>query len=205
VSGTANVVYTSKGQVGTGLADVVPASPESTLSVSGTIYRLAQGSLGQGTLDLGRIHTGQASAVSSVQVSNTAGTDGFSDLLRITPMSDVSGFFVGGTMQTLAAGGSSALAVGYNLPSDTSGFVSGTLRLGLTSVGRSGTGLADVALPSGTVNVLAQVYTGQGVWSGPATGQWDDFNNWTAAGGRPGVGRSLKSGSGYGDVWFGEL
>ncbi|MEI6712446.1 MAG: autotransporter-associated beta strand repeat-containing protein [Verrucomicrobiota bacterium] len=194
VSGTASVEYTSRGQVGTGLVDVTPDRLGDEVSVSGTVYRLAQGTLSQGTLDLGRVHAGTVASLGTVQVANTVGNDGFSDSLKLSVNSGSSGFLLAGTSQTLAPAGSASFGVGYNFAANVSGVISGTLSFGMTSIGQAGTGLSDVALAAGTLKVLAQVYTGQGVWAGASSGQWEDVAQWASAGGRPGFDGVLSRG-----------
>jgi len=82
VRGSAALTYTSKGQVGTGLADVSTGQANEVVTVQGNIYRLAQGTLGFGTSNLGNVRAGSSFGSGVVQVMNGAAADGFSDHLR---------------------------------------------------------------------------------------------------------------------------
>jgi autotransporter-associated beta strand protein len=173
--------------------DVAADKVSDTVAVSGAIYRLAQAGLSSGTLNLGRIHSGSTFQAGVIQVTNIASGDGFSDLLRVSPVLDGSGLLVSGTSQTLQTSETLGLSVGYNVSPGTVGLVSGTLSLGMTSVGKVGTGLADVALSSLTVNVFGQVYSGRGIWTGNS-GAWTDLANWATDGGSPGLDGILSRG-----------
>ena len=155
VSGTVGINFMSTGQVGTGLGNAAVGS--GTVTVSGSVYRLAVGSLSTTSLNLGNIRANETVNAGSLVLRNSAATDGYSDLLRYGGSSSV-GFALSGGSATLAAGSSALLGIRYQGSTATAGVQSGTLTLGLTSVGQSGTGLADQGLASRTVSVFATVF-----------------------------------------------
>ena len=79
-SGTLTVGMVSKGQSGTGLADV-SLSPV-TVDVSATVYRPAVGVLGATALDLGSVREGESFVAGSLSVTNNVVADGFSEKLN---------------------------------------------------------------------------------------------------------------------------
>ncbi|MEY5025015.1 MAG: hypothetical protein RLZZ244_543, partial [Verrucomicrobiota bacterium] len=191
-SGSVVVNYLTDGTGTSGLASEAVGS--GTVSVTGTVYRLAEASLiVGGTLDLGRIHVGGTFESATLEVWNQAAGDGFSDLLRVEGGSLGSGLTLGGTSLLLSAAQSGTLSVGYQVGVGVLGGVGGSLQLGYTSVGQAGTGLADAGLGSQTVQVSGWVYSGQGVWTG-GSGLWMDLGNWSAGGGRPGLDGALSRG-----------
>ncbi|NBV35262.1 MAG: choice-of-anchor D domain-containing protein, partial [Proteobacteria bacterium] len=155
-TGTVAVQYASDGNGTSGFSALDTGTQ--TLSVSGNVYRLASFSIDPMALNLGTIRAGTNTlSAGSVVITNTAATDGFSDLLGVQA-SPASGFSLTGGSVTLAAGAGSNLNLGYIGDTSLAGFKSGTLTLALTSVGQSGTGLSDVALGTQTVNVNATVF-----------------------------------------------
>ena len=194
VSGSATVAYLSMGQSGTGLGEVALERASDAVLLGGKIYRLAQATVNAGTINLGRIHEGSTFPAASLQITNTSANDGYSDMPRIQPSDGLNGLISDGSSKTVAPGDTGIFAVGYNVVSGTVGEINGNLTFGMTSVGQMGTGLADVALGSQTVHVEGQVYSGQGVWMGVSSGVWSDFNNWSTAGGHPGLDGVLSRG-----------
>jgi len=168
ISGTATLSYTSKGQLGTGLIDATPTLASETVAVTSTIYRLASGTFSGGTVNLGNVRIGSAFGSGTVSMTNTAANDGFSDLLRVRQAASGNGFVVLGGSQTLSAMQSGTFAIGLSSTPTAIGVTRGSVTFGLTSVGQSGTGLADVTLSSQVLNlvVTGNVYrSGSGVLS----------------------------------------
>jgi hypothetical protein len=95
----------------------------------------------------------------SLTLTNTADAlDGYSDLLRYGGTLAPPGFVLAGGSATLVAGSSAVLGVVYQGPTANAGIQSGTLALGLTSVGQNHTGLADLPLAEQTVAITAKVF-----------------------------------------------
>jgi autotransporter-associated beta strand protein len=156
-TGTVAVNYASDGTGTTGLAAIATNGAD-TLQISGTVYRAASGSLSVTTLNLGNIRANETVRAGSFSLTNTAATgDGYSDLLRYNGTSP-SGFEFSGGSATLVAGSSTLLGVSYQGSTAEAGVKSGTLTLGLTSVGQAGSGLSDLTLASQTVEVRATVF-----------------------------------------------
>ena len=156
----ATLGYISKGQSGTGLADVALGNSEA-LTLSVAVYRLAVGSLSVTSLNLGNIRAGGSVNGGSISVWNTANTDGYSDLLSVLG-SGTGGFGInvsGGTT-AIAAGSMTTVGVSYKGDVTTAGLKSDTLTYAYKSVGQAGTGLADATpvISGGTVSVSANVY-----------------------------------------------
>ncbi|NBV35536.1 MAG: hypothetical protein EBR81_17540, partial [Proteobacteria bacterium] len=107
ISSAATVAYTSKGQLGTGLADIAAGSE--IVNVSGSIYRLAVGSLtAGGSVNLGSVRVGETFASRALSVTNKAATDGFSDDLSAAISVTGSGFIASGSVNALTAGGTAS-------------------------------------------------------------------------------------------------
>jgi len=119
-------------------------------------------------LNFGNVRIGSAFGSGTVSMTNTAANDGFSDLLRVEQASSGNGFVVLGGSQTLSGLQSGTFAIGLSSTPTAIGVTSGSVAFALTSVGQSGTGLADVTLSSQVLNlvVTGNVYrTGSGVLS----------------------------------------
>jgi autotransporter-associated beta strand protein len=157
VSGTALVSFRSVGREVSALEEVDAAVRGATVEVSGEVYRLAVGSLSTTTFNLGNIRAKDAVVAGSLTLLNATATDGYSDLLHYSTSADASGFGVSGGSAVLSAGSTAQLGITYRDLS-AAGPRTGTLTVGLTSVGRTGTELADVTLASRTVSVAATVY-----------------------------------------------
>jgi hypothetical protein len=156
-TGTVAANYASDGTGTTGLSAIATNAAE-TLQISGTVYRLATGSLSTTTLNLGNIRAGETAGAGSLVLTNSAETDGYSDLLRYNGTLAPPGFALSGGSSILTAGSSAQLGLAYQGSTATGGVKAGTLTLALTSVGQAGTGLADEALANQTVSVFATVY-----------------------------------------------
>lgn len=187
-SGTAQVDYVSKGQIGSGLDDVAPLKTSESLSLSGTIYRQAALALESTVVDLGRVRLGSGSLGSgTLAFANGAQNDGFSDVLQVTTTATGLLSVLNGS-GTYAAGSGAVMGVSYaGADLGVAGLKTGSLNFGLVSRGQTGTGLASLVLSAQTVQVQGVVYNGQSVWNGGASGSWLDWTKWSVAGGRPGM------------------
>lgn len=153
-SGTAILALTSDGTGTSGLGTTALASQ--TVTVSGTVFREAVGSVAPTTINLGNTHVG-SSLSQALTVSNTAATDGFSEGLTASFSGFTGGATGTGTTGVIAAGRSStALSVG--LSTTTAGAKSGTATVAYKSDGTGTSGLAAVADGSQSVNVTGAVY-----------------------------------------------
>ncbi|MHC4994737.1 MAG: beta strand repeat-containing protein, partial [Planctomycetota bacterium] len=138
--------------------DPLPLTP-ANISVSATVYGFAQPLFSD--VMLGEFHTG-APVNGSVQIDNTAATDGFHEDLNAT----VSGF--GGDVTSaagsvdVAAGGSAPTGIDFSVAISTPGAKSGTIDLDLTSLaqvaGSPIVGLSDTPLAPGQVDVTASAF-----------------------------------------------
>jgi autotransporter-associated beta strand protein len=200
LSATATVSYISKGQTGTGVADVAPTKASDIVAVSGKVYRLAAMNVSSGTITMAPVHFGGTFSDASVPVKNTAALvqiagESYNELLKILVASDGDLSMVSAPNHSLAAQESSEVRVG--LSAGTVGFRTGTLALNFASDGGGTSGLADESLGQRQISVQGQVYSGQGVWHETSLGvrAWDDSANWTADGGRPGLDGALSRGA----------
>jgi autotransporter-associated beta strand protein len=145
-SASLRLVGTSVGQSGTGLVDVALAPVD--LNLSATFYRKAEVELVSGAaLDFGAIREGGSFAAKGLNLKNAAiSTDAFSDDLKAVLTTTETNWAAAGVVGRIAAGSSSAaLEVRYTGLTSAAGAVSGAAQLTYTSVGKVGTGLADVA------------------------------------------------------------
>ena len=199
ISGTATVNYISRGQTGTGLADVTPIKTSDTVAVSGKVYRLAATNISPGTITLEPVRFGGTFAAAGVPVTNTAALvqvagETYNELLKVLATSDGDLSVVSALSQSLAAQESSEVRVG--LAAGAVGLRTGTLTLNFISDGTGTSGLAEEALGQRRILVQGHVYSGHGVWRETNLGvrAWDDSANWIADGGRPGVDGALSRG-----------
>ncbi len=154
------------------------------ITVTGNVFDHATiGAFSGGTLHLGNIHQGYASAISSSDSQsvtnggnsdyrvNLKGTGGTSGLVTVSSFSGVAP----GASGTITA----SLATGH-----TAGAVDETAGVTFTDdsslAGHSNVGTANI-------RVVGTVYTGLATWTGATGGTWSDFGNWNATGGAPGL------------------
>jgi len=167
-------------QTGTfSVSDPLASNSPQTGTVTVDVYDHASGSA-SGTLDLGHIHAGYASPVTSsaVSASNASGTRvdmaGSAAAIGNISLSSLSGITPGSSgsiTATLALGqtpGAISQGFTYNFTDDSS----------LSGAGSAGTA---------SLTVTGSVYSGLGVWSTNGNGNWSDFSKWTDAGGAPGL------------------
>jgi autotransporter-associated beta strand protein len=112
-----------------------------------SLYRLATATAPSATVNLGNVRVGGTLA-GSASITNTAASDGFSELLKATVTGDGTGF-------TGVAGGASG-TVNYSLSTATAGSKSGSASVVLQSTGVGTYG--DTTLNTTTVNLSGGVY-----------------------------------------------
>jgi autotransporter-associated beta strand protein len=136
-----------------------------------------------------RVRVGNGATVSlsvPVEVRNTANApEGFNEKLAVAA-SSVDGKMSFELPRLIGAGEVGVLNV--RLSGAKAGLNQLSYALSFSSDGTGTSGFAPTAI-GGVVpmQVLAQAYTGQGVWAREGGGVWSDWNSWTAAGGRPGM------------------
>ncbi|MEY5025155.1 MAG: hypothetical protein RLZZ244_683, partial [Verrucomicrobiota bacterium] len=139
-SGSVVVNFVTDGTGTSGLA--LESVGSGTVSVVGSVYRKAAGSLEGGSVDFGAIREGGVFGVRNVSVRNGAMADGYSDDLA-TAVSTVSAGFSGSGSVVVGAGSvnTTGLSVGYAGSTASAGAVSGSAVVTYTSRGQAGTGL----------------------------------------------------------------
>jgi hypothetical protein len=130
-----------------------------------------------------RLHLGDSSTITET-ITNT-GT-GAVDTLDYTGLqASASGGTISGSAKSgtqLAKAGGSASNTQTFTPAATGPFI---ITPAVTTAKNHV--LTTAATLSGTTPVTVTVYSGQGVWNAAGSGNWFDANNWSAAGGVPGM------------------
>ncbi|MCX6877083.1 MAG: choice-of-anchor D domain-containing protein [Verrucomicrobia bacterium] len=153
-NGTATISLTSNG-IGSSELGLTPLAAQ-TVTVTGSVYRLAQAALPGGTnLNLGIFHAGDLAQV-TVSVTNTATTDGFSEALDGSFSGNTGALTGSGSFTALAPGAASG-ATKVTLDTTTVGVKSGTATLALVSNGVGSSGLANTPLLSQVIAATGQV------------------------------------------------
>ncbi len=157
------------------------------IAVTGVGYRMAEEAVSSTNINLGRFHVGASNVTGSLGITNTAVNDGFSEGLAVGSNGSSGSAIVSGLPPGLiAAGGNTNVTVGLGGVTSV-GTNSGSVTLGFQSSGNGTSGLAATNIGSRVVNVVAQGYSGQAVWSTDAAGSWNNFDNWDVPGGTPGI------------------
>ena len=153
------------------------------VTVTGTIYNHALGSVSATNLGFAPVHAGYAgplTTTNSITVSNASGlyvdlgvannnSDPLIDLAAVTGLTN-------GTSTNLSATLDAGRGVGAFSNVVTLTFYDDSTLLG-----------ASTNLGTTSIVITGLVYSGQGVWTAPAGGNWTNFSNWTADGGVPGI------------------
>ncbi|NBV86166.1 MAG: choice-of-anchor D domain-containing protein, partial [Verrucomicrobia bacterium] len=157
-TGTVSVGFETDGTGISGLGTLSVGTQ--AVQLSGTVYRLAEGSLGSSTLTLASVREGQAFGAGTLTVYNVAGNDGFSEKLDVTVgVSSGSATVVNGTLGLLAAGSSNASTLRVSLSNTASaGIQTGTVSVNYLSNGSGTSGLAAIGNGSQQVSVSGTVY-----------------------------------------------
>ncbi|MCE9609991.1 MAG: choice-of-anchor D domain-containing protein [Chthoniobacter sp.] len=151
-SGTVDVLLTSSG-ANSGLANTALA-PQ-TVTVSGSVFRLAApGTIGN-SVTLPNVHVGDTFGTSALSITNTAANDGFSEGLNATTANLTGDASAVGTITNLL-GTSTAISVTLG-GTATAGAKTGTVDVLRTSNGAN-SGLANTALAPQTVTVSGSVF-----------------------------------------------
>jgi fibronectin-binding autotransporter adhesin len=153
------------------------------VTVTGTIYSNALGSVLSTNLNFARVHVGYTNVLTttnSITLSNAAGlrvdlgvannnTDPLIDLPTVAGLTN-------GTSTNLFATLDQGKGVGQILITNTLTFFDDSTLLGAKT-------------NLGTTNIVIEgyVYSGQGVWTAASGGNWTNFANWTDEGGVPGI------------------
>ena len=142
-----------------------------TVNVSGSVFRLAVGTMQSSALAMGASREGASFVSGSLYTRNTAAADGFSDDLSAFLVSSDPLLSPGGSLGRLVAGGTGMLGLSYNVSTLSPGSWSSAGTVTWTSKGQLGIGLPD-ATPllsaasytlSGSVYRLATGVTSTGV------------------------------------------
>ena len=130
---------------------------EQTLQITGAAYRLAAPVHSPEPVDFGIVHVGDV-VTQAVSISNTATNDGFSERLNGSIGSPTTGITTNsGAFSGLVPGDTNSTSLSVGVDTATAGAKSGTATIELVSSGAGTSGLANTALASQTVNVLATV------------------------------------------------
>jgi PEP-CTERM motif len=154
ISGTATVGFQSDG---TGIDGGAPVGVGSqTVTVSGSVYRLASGSAQDVNFGNVRIN---APLSGNIGVTNAAANDGYSENLDAT-ITGTTPQVIGssGSVAGLAAGQTNSAGLSVSLNTAAAGAISGTATVGFQSDGTGIDGGAPVSVGSQTVNAAANVY-----------------------------------------------
>ncbi|HXI19912.1 MAG TPA: choice-of-anchor D domain-containing protein, partial [Gemmatimonadales bacterium] len=156
-SGTATITLASDGTGTSGFTALGIGTQ--TVTVQGTVYRLAQGDTTPLTVNFSNRHVGDA-ATQTLTVQNLAATDGYSERLNAS-FGTPTGTGVttnGGSITLLAAGGANSSALAVGLDTATAGAKSGTVAVNYQSDGSGTSGLTAIGAGSQTVTVSGAVY-----------------------------------------------
>jgi hypothetical protein len=134
---------------GTGTSQLASQSVGTAeVRLQGKVYRLAQGEA-EREVTLAPIREGSVFLPSVVGVSNIASPDGYSDDLKAVISSTSPAWSALGIVERMAAGSgaglNSPLSVNYVGDTSRAGLMSTKVTVAYTSLGQSGTGLADAA------------------------------------------------------------
>ncbi|MFN0126194.1 MAG: beta strand repeat-containing protein [Verrucomicrobiales bacterium] len=153
-NGTATISLASDGTGSSGLG--LTALSSQTVNVTGSVFRLAQPTLPGGTaIDFGIAHVGDT-LQQSIDLTNAALNDGFSESLNASFSSTTGDVGATGSITGLTAGGSlNTLSVSLNTA--TAGNKNGSASIALTSDGSGTSALGLTALPSQSVTVTGLV------------------------------------------------
>ena len=132
----------------------------------------------------------------TITLDNTQTADQYSEGLAAAESATSGGASVVSGLPTvaspLAAGGQTTVTLGLASVANVGTGNAGTVTLALDTSGTGTSGLAAASIGSQLINVSAQGYSGQSIWSKASGGVWDSFDNWDVPGGLPGVDGSLS-------------
>jgi hypothetical protein len=154
LTGTATLGLVSDGSGTSGLG--LTALPAQTVAVSGAVYAYAAPSLAATTYNAGVVHVG-STITQALTITNAATDPAFTEGLNAAFLANTGSVTSSGTLSLLGAGASDSQSLLLALNTATSGTISGTATLGLTSDGAGTSGLGTTALPSQMVTLGATV------------------------------------------------
>jgi fibronectin-binding autotransporter adhesin len=196
VSGDVNLAFTSEQGSSVAPGPFGTSAGSSTISVSGTGYREATAGFSTTNASLGRFHVGATNVTGTITLDNTQVADQYSEGLAASESATSGGASVVSGLPTvaspLAAGGQRTVTLGLASVANVGTGNAGTVTLALDTSGTGTSGLSEASIGSQLINVSAQGYSGQSIWSKASGGVWDDFANWDVPGGLPGVDGSLS-------------
>ncbi len=128
------------------------------LGTQGYAYNYAQAELTENRITVDARRVGDTEASKNLTLSNHAPNDGYSEKLDATFIGSTSGITKSGSVNLLAAGSSDNNRLNVGVSTATSGNITGSATLGLTSNGTGTSNLGNTALASQTVNVSGNVY-----------------------------------------------
>jgi hypothetical protein len=156
LAGTATLGLTSDGAGTSGLGTT--ALPAQTIAVSGDVYAYAAPVLAATTYNAGVVHVG-STITQALTIANAPANPAFTEGLDAAFLSNTGSVTSAGTLSLLGAGAVDSQSLVLALNTATSGTISGTATLSLTSDGSGTSGLGTTALPSQTITLGATVDT----------------------------------------------
>ena len=153
-SGTTNLALQTDAVNGSGLGTLSIGSQ--AVTITGTGYRAAVGSVSSSSVNLGAFRVGALDATRQITVNNTVTADGYSEGLTLAASGHSGGATATGLSGLIAAGGNKSVTVG--LSSIVAGSNSGSFTLGYTTDGTGTSGLASASVGSQLINVSATGY-----------------------------------------------
>jgi hypothetical protein len=196
VSSTVNLSFTSEQGTSNSPGPYGTNVGTPTIAVSGTGYREATAGFSTTNASLGRFHVGATNVTGTITLDNTQTADQYSEGLAASESATSGGASVVSGLPTdaapLAAGGQRTVTLGLASVANVGTGNTGTVTLALDTSGTGTSGLAAESIGSQLINVSAQGYSGQSIWSKASGGVWEDFDNWDVPGGLPGVDGSLS-------------
>ncbi|MCP4379475.1 MAG: choice-of-anchor D domain-containing protein, partial [bacterium] len=152
--GSATVELVTDGSV-TGTQEVFGTA---NVTVSGTVYRLADPSIDNSPIAFGNVHVGDIVAAQAVSITNNAANDTFSENLNATTDGTTGGVMSSGSFSGLGPEGTNSTDITVNINSSSAGDKSGTATIDFESDGDGINSLGQTTLGSQTVNVSGAVY-----------------------------------------------
>jgi hypothetical protein len=127
------------------------------LTVSGDVYRLAQGAATPTPIVFANRHVDD-SAIQLLTVQNTAAADGFSEKLNASISSNGAPVTASGGVNLLAAQATNSTSLQVGIDTSSAGAKSGSATISYVSDGTGSSGLAAISAGSQTINVSGDVY-----------------------------------------------
>ncbi len=143
-SGTVDLLFASDGTVSNGGVGATTPLPTVDLTVTGSVYRLANAQITPPSNVI--VHVGSGTVTETLTVANADPVDGYSEEL-IATASGVSGTVAGDTGSVeLAAGASNSSSLAVTFSTATAGYLNGVAQVSLTSDGTGVNSLGETSL-----------------------------------------------------------